>query len=363
MKTNLYGCNCDYPKDYTKYGLTIDNVRVTVMSKDGQLFQKVENPVANLNGVMHVAVPTCTEYVVNVDNLREGDEDDYLTLESAKIGERDVSISSRKLYHPSSIEIKGFKEGSNESFMFISQSQREKNEGRELEGENETNVIELKVQRWKRVRRPEIRAYGYDYFGLECHNGRGPIPKGGYRSRGGPESMQLQSKGLSKGGGCEEGSIFDAEPTMACGAAESFSGGATVSGGSYVDRIRSTTTSDRFDRVGEPIELLVQLVCTQTEEEKYAANEQYYLKKAMEERKEIQKKIEQYQRNVDYLQDEISRYQKRLEKETETLCEMRQQLKKYDYLGSTNKRDHLMDFASGDSKVINVTESTTDASE
>ena len=338
MQTNLYQCNCDYPKDYSKYALEKDGLRVTVTSKDGvKMFQKVENTVANLNGVMHVDLPSCTEYIVNIEKLSD-DPDEYITFESGTVGDKQILVENgRRIYYPYNIELKGFKTGTNDSFMFISQTEQEKSEGRELEGENKMNVITVKVNRYRRERVPRY----YDDGHLECYGGdrsRG-ISKGG----GGYFKTDCMEKGISKGG-IEEGLCM-----LAC---SNMSGGTTVSGGSYVDHVRSQTTSDRFSEIGRPIEFMIQLVCTQSEEEKYRVNEQYHLKQAMTQRDELRDQIKDAEKNVDYYKKEAERAEKRVESELEKLSVLREKIKKFDFLGSSEQRDHLIDFNSN--KVISV---------
>lgn len=315
-------------------------MRVTIASKTGTLFQKLENQVANINGVMHVDVPTCTEYVIFVDKT-DTDPESYVTFESGKVGKKEITINGgRLIYYPSTIDIRGFKTGTNESFMFISPSNQEKAEGRKVEGENETNIITLTLKKW--VRRPNrtsffrTRGYSrgceeggedlflsasYDNFSLQC--------------KGGPESASFSLRG---------------------GDRSNFSGGATVSGGSYVDDVRTSYTDDSFTSVGSPVEFMIQLVCSQTEEEKYQVNSIYNMKQDLAARDALLSKMSASRASVKSFESQIETLEKRIETEKNLIDQMSNELKKYEYLGSADKQDHLLKFEDGGVKTINLTE-------
>lgn len=314
----LYSCNCDFPKDLNKLGLQKNDIRVTIVdAKTFKVYSKLENEMANLNGVMHVALPTCTEYIICIENLNTS-KDVYFTIESGKIGDKEIVINhGQKIYYKSELEIKGFKTGTNESFMFISQSNQEKSEGKTLEGENVTNVINLKVKKW---RREVEEVMGY---------------RGGYRSRGGGDRFG------SKGGEATKGFSYDSEPVDACGdffgSSNSLSGGATISGGSYVGNVQTTTTNDTFHPIDDTVEFLIQLVCNQTEDEKCEINKKYYLKKDLEEREKLlsKKKI---------VDDNIRGLEEKLQNEKNSLEKLVTELKKYEHLGSSDKEAYLVKF-------------------
>lgn len=381
MLTNLYQCNCDYPKDYSKYSVEKEGVRVTVMSKDGsKLFEKLENPVANLNGVIHVDVPTCTEYIVNIEHVSDN-PDAYITFESGKVGDKDIVFEpGRRIYHPVNIELKGFQTGTNDSFMFMSHSKQEKSEGKKLEGENVRNILSLKVQKYRCERIPvsnRFHNYGLSGSGLSGSGIRTRgLPKG-FQSKGGDsddeprdcdymceegddEKDYINEKSMQ--GGIAEGyqlqcsTIAESSKGPLCGVSTRIAGGSTVSGGSYVAPISATTTNDRFVEVGAPIEFMIQLVCTQSDEEKYKVNREYHLKQEIKERDTLVRKIKSQELNLIYHQSEIERQKKMLETETEKITELRKELhEKYSHLGSADQRDHLIDL-SEDSKVISIQE-------
>jgi hypothetical protein len=340
--TDLYQCNCDYPKDYSEYALDIQGIRVTVTSKRGELFPKLGNTLANLNGVVHVCVPTCTEYYIcveKIDGTLNCEDDIYLTFESGSVGNTPIVMNNgKRLYYPMEFFIKGFKNGPNESFMFMSQSKQEKGEGKTLKGENETNVITVKVQKWKRVKNQlfskglerNSRSFGMenDFFEFHCDNDSSRY-------------YSLQGGDCSRSRGRSESSTRSTT---------TFSGGATVSGGWRVDSDRSQTTSDSFDCIGSPIEFIIQLVCGQSDDEKYQINKQYYLQKSIEERTQLQLEIrntegiiENYKRQVEDHKRAADTYQANIDEKRLKLDELNNTMKKYDYLGSTVKTDHLLD--------------------
>lgn len=342
VQSNLGSCNCDYPLDYSKYSLEKDGYRVTVMSKDGStMFEKVENTMANLNGVMHVDIPTCTEYTIYIENLSD-DPDTYITFESGKVGEKEISVENgKRIYYPREFELKGFKTGSNDSFMFISQTDQEKSEGHELEGENERNVITVKVNKYRRDRVPsgfwsdrDLRVRVDPYCLRDYSRG----------ARGGLESYNSSgSFGSSRASDCLE---------VQC---NTLSGGTTVSGGSHVDGVRSQNTSDHFNPIEEPTEFMIQLVCSQSEEEKYKINKEYHMKNAMKERDELQRQIINTERDVDLFKKQVEKAEKSLQDEMEKLESLKEKIQKFDFLGSSDKRDHLIDL-SKNNKVISIKE-------
>lgn len=344
---NLTSCNCDYPRDYTKYGIEKDGLRVTIASKKGSLFQKIDNQIANLNGVMHVDVPTCTEYMIFVDKT-DSDENSYFTFESGKVGSKEITINNgRLIYYPSNVEIKGFKTGTNESFMFISPSNQEKSEGRKTEGENETNIITLKLKKW--IRRPSrssffgARTRGYSRGYDESYGGEDLFLSASYdnftlQCKGGPKSASLTLCSNSRGG--DRGS--------------NLTGGATVSGGSFVDNVRTSYTDDNFESVGTTIEFMVQLVCSQTDEEKYQVNSIYHMKQDLAAREELLNKISRSKVNMESFEAQIKSLEKKIEHEKTLVDQLSVELKKYEYLGSTDKQDHLLKFEQDGVKVVNL---------
>jgi len=309
--SHLNSCNCNYETHFDKSGFEQNNIKITVMNaKTRQKYSKLENTMANLNGVVHVVLPTCTEYMIHIDNLST-DNYSYFTFESGFVGDKKIVINQgSKIYYPSKLEIKGIETGTNNSFMFISQSNQERYEGRQLEGENVSNIIKIKIKQWRKK--------VYQNF---------------YETRGGNYGrfMDCRFDDSSSSGGRPWSK--DAKNTNN----NEFSGGATVSGGSHIDNIKTTTTRDTFDQIGDEIECVIQLVCNQDELEKYEENKKYYLSKELDERNKLLKEKETIDEN-------IKRYENALKHEKENMDKLGEKLKSYDHLGSVNKEDYLMHF-------------------
>lgn len=293
--SQLDSCNCDYNTFYDRCGLEIGGIKVTITNaKTGEKYTKLDNEMANLNGVVHFLLPTCTEYIINIDNLTGN----YFTFESGFIGEKKIIVNGGKnIYYPTNLNIQGFETGTNDSFMFISPSFREKNEGYNIEGENTTNIIKLKFCRWKR-----------EYNGAKICNTR-----------------------------FDDCRSIDNESARSFSSYKSLSGGATVSGGSYVDNIKTSTTTDNFTQIGGEIEFIIQLVCDQNDSEKYEINKKYYLKKDLEERKKLLSEKEKIESEIAALKIKSSEMEKQL-------GDIENKLKKYEYLGPYDKTGYLMQF-------------------
>lgn len=322
--SSLHNCNCDYPRDYSKVAVEKGDIRIYVKNPNGTIYSKVEDTLANLNGVMHVCVPTCAEYHIVIENLKStSDKHSYITFESGKVGDKRISINNgSRIYYPLQIVVKGFQTGTSESFMFKSLSDREKGEGKSLEGENTTNVISLNIQQWKET--PATSRYMYmgdrdssDFFGSST------------RTRGGGESYSK--------GGYDRGDSGESMKCMANSSSRELSGGATVSGGSYVDNVRTSTTNSTFTKVGEAVEFLVQLVCNQSDEEKYAANRAYDLKIQYEKREALLSRKRQHEKTLESLKADQ-------EREMSKLSKLEEELEQFKDLGSYVKEDYLVRF-------------------
>jgi len=194
-------------------------------------------------------------------------------------------------------------------------SSREKSEGKTLAGENETNIISLKFRRWRCEPEPKPvyrqssfreETKGDDFFGDDLSEEQGFYGFRGSNTRG-------MAKGMAKGG----------LPT----GSRDISGGATVSGGRHVDNIQTTYTSDTFTPIEGEVEFLIQLVCTQTDEEKYAAN------RALQTVEIRRKLLEQRKGHT----SQINYHQGRISYESGVIADIDNQLQQYAYLGSSRK--------------------------
>lgn len=306
---NLNQCNCDYPKDYSQHELLKNDVKVMVINKKTkQPFLKMDNMSANLNGVAHFVLPTCSEYEIAIENVNNT-QNTYLTFETGKVGDKNIVINDgQKIYYPRTINVQGFKTGTNDSFMFLSLSNQEKYEGKSVENENVSNILSIKVQKWTRQQVPSYS--DWDSYGM----GR--------------------SKGM-----CLESCAAPRSRSH-----ESVSGGATVSGGQYVSGVQTTSTKDKFVETGGPVEFLIQLVCNQTDYEKYEANKKYHLRDQIAKRDELLKKKKEYENDVTKYEEKIKEYEKLRNKTQDKLNETTSKLYQYDHLGSTDQSSHLLHF-------------------
>jgi len=330
---SLGNCTCDYPKNYANCSLERGGMRVMIVdAKTSTMYPVLEGEnIANLNGVMHVVVPTATEYTICVENM-DKTSDHFFAIESAKVGEKPIVINGGKIiYYKNLTEVKGFATGTNDSFMFMSQSSREKIEGiKPLDGENVSNIISLKIQ--KMQRRPRLPSVPtVDWCGTERFRGSG--------------KLQSSSRGMAKGFDCDDDN--DGMERFAKSARNSdtrqitietgttsfagLTGGATMSGGTYVE-------------LGEPVEFLIQLVCDQDDETKYAANQQHRWKLDLVQRDALLGQVTSISRDLAYYERQIATYQAELVGGQKRLDNVLSQLKTYAHLGSTNKEDHLLQF-------------------
>lgn len=375
----LVNCNCDYPKDLNKCSITKESIRVTVFdTKSFKTFDILENSVANLNGVMHVALPTCTEYAILIENLNNSDPNLYFSFEpSSKVGDKPIVINDgRTIFYKKDLEVKGFKTGTNDSFMFISLSDQEKSSGKTLSGENVTNVISLKVKKYRR----ELNRHA-NFFGssLETYKRRGPFLNVPFIDLGMDTQYTLQCKGTltienQRGGtgssnvincgngfrGGEKGiSVADEEccdeacademfenqtKTIKVEEPSSVTGGATVSGGKRVNDIATTSSSDKFIPEGETIEFLIQLVCTQEDNEKFEANKAYQTEKELSERRVLLSKRKRIEADQTYNEEKVEYHKEQVSKCKKDLEDIDKELEAYAHLRSPNPQDYLLKF-------------------
>jgi len=434
-KTGLLNCNCDYPKDYSRLALQHAGVRVSVVDSTTQaeypLLEGENETIANLNGVAHVVVPTCASYAVSVENV-ETSADSYFTLVSGTVGDKDIVINNGEtIYYNRVLQVKGFKTNSDESFLFMSQSAQEKSEGiKPLATENVSNIIKLRVQKFKKVvpvnlptvvwpRRtyrteqdsdysdymdiirctprnvyPGRTSYSYDqscrqtfkqttevqgYMGQvgsieRCGGDRSESTRRSCDSRS-DEAGRLSEAGRSpflsaghhigintvgthlKNTNVQLRTEPDASGTIISGASSdvrqisltestgnNVSGGATLAGGTFVENIQTTITNDLFEKVGEPIDFVVQLVCTQDDATKYMANRKHQTQIDFKKREKLQAKVAEITQGVTRLTRDLESVQANIDREEEKLKGLAEEMRAYDYLGSTNKQDHLLQF-------------------
>jgi hypothetical protein len=104
-----------------------------------------------------------------------------------------------------------------------------------------------------------------------------------------------------------------------------------------VDNVRTTTTDSTFAKVGDAVEFLIQLVCNQSDEEKYAVNRAYDMKIQYEKREVLLSRKRQHEKTLESLKAEQ-------EREMSKISKLDEELEQFKDLGSYVKEDYLVRF-------------------
>jgi len=283
----LKDCCCDCVRPNTVTSLTRDRISVSVCDTVSNVsFPRLDSSLTPIgapeNGVMHVVLPTPANYKIVLQNQDSGFKTRYFSIESCKVGGKDVKINNgQRIYYPQTATIASFETGTNKSFLFISPSNRELAEGVKIEGINETNVVEITIKRWNRVIPQRPRHFNWFIRDdLDRYGRMGFARPAGFGTNV-PQMHNDLFGGFAK---MEAGSAMGAAAsTMPAGvpftggfvSSDSVHGGATTSGNNYTSHVNATYTNDLFEQVGETIKFTVQLVNTQNDETRYKSNMQY----------------------------------------------------------------------------------------
>jgi hypothetical protein len=274
-KKYLYRCNCDAFNE--KYYLESNKFYLSIIdSKNGTPYPLLLNKEANINGVMHVDLPTCTKYNISISNT---DDELYYTIESAYIGNKKIIINNEKeiYYSPNSdFEIEGFKTGADGKFLFISPSKKDLDDGRQFDGLNESNVITLTLQKRRRISKPQ------SYF---IHNEYSEY------------KPSIKRTGIN----------FDRAMGLQC---SGFSGGATYSDIGYVNDVKTSITKDKFECVGDKINIMIQLISSQDDDTKYSINYNHFVTKKIT---KLDEEIRKKQVRLTDINDAINKLKNELE--------------------------------------------------
>lgn len=255
----------------------------------GPYFRDPEFKDKEKDGVGVFVLPTQSDYKIDVINT---DVDSWFAIEEATIGERKITINNgKRIMYPRSAEITGFETGTTKSFKFVSLSKAERESSEAAEAKEamktygESNVITLVLQRYKRIPAPVIkdmrfgapRSYGASFgesFGASFGASFGES-YGASRELSGLQTCSA-SLGASTGHAHDLFGKLDgaAATEFAFGAIDSAPAtkGATVSGGSSVSHVQTSTTKATFDKAGEPVRILIQLTCRESDEQKAVNN-------------------------------------------------------------------------------------------
>lgn len=315
VQWDLPNCNCDYQLEQSPDRLKKDEFEIMLVNtKTGQLFPlrpDEAEETANLNGVGHFILPTCVDYEILIRHNSNTGENVWFRMIKGTLGkEKEIVLNDgRTIYHNGNLDLKSVKTGTYESFRFYSPSKLEKYQGKTVEGENETNIIHLEFQKY--IRKPsEVISMGY----------------------------QKQSASL------------DSQPILMY---ESYSGGATVPGGLYTGHLNTKTTHDTFEAFGDPVTVTLQLICNQTDEEKYKINMEHKRQQDIKERDRMLHEADRLKREAEYklqrvtnLEEQIARLMKEVHADKEKEEKIRNDITElYSQLGSPNQEDHLMNFS------------------
>jgi len=302
--SGLTSCNCDYPKEYTNYGITVNNIRLYVSnSKTHQIYKKISNPIANINGVVHIVMPTCTPYNITLENIDQ-DDNSYFTLESIMVGDKEINIDNgEQIYYRTLLDIKGLAAVLCNSLFFMAPSNKEKMENINISTNNDSgnynNVINLKIQKWKREKDFPVRLL------YSCLS-----------------DCRLYD--------CDDGKV------------NYIRGGIAVAGCEYVDHLTMTQTKDTFEPTSEVFEFTIQLICEQTDEEKYVANMDHYLQRDAQKRNELIKQQNECLEKVKEKEMKMRELQAEIENEQVKLRDVEKELLNFVYLGSSDHNEYLI---------------------
>jgi len=267
--TGLPFCNCDYNKYYRHADLRSNGINVSIINQNtGLEFDKLHDSHANSNNVMHMTLPTNSHYSIVINNeSHDYDNNVYLEFVSGKVGNKYIIMNGgKKIYYSKKIKIDGYATGSNESFLFISLSDKDKMNGHLISHENESNIIKLKLRKYRRMPSAQTSLY--------LNNS--------------PFLYRMVNE---------------------------LSGGATVSGGRYVDNVDTVATNDNFEQIGGDIDFTIQLLCNQSDVEKYNSNNKYFNRttnKNIDRKVLLERKIDDAKSKIHDLNEQIFHYQQEI---------------------------------------------------
>lgn len=252
---------CDVLNDRSAFTTINGPFELTVIDQDGNHYAKLTAAAAEASGhtlprdagVGVYALPTCSHYGFRVtDTLKIPGR--RFVLSSVTVGNKPVVINGGDtlFYNGATEKIQAFQTGSDESFLFYSPSLHEKMERAIPDG---TNVIRVTVQAYveKRSRAEDDRTRSLD----DC-----------------PPPTLLRSA---------------ASYRSLC----SISGGNTISGGNFVGHVATKPLTKEYEKSGEPLYFMIQLVNTQSDAEKYEDNvsyENYELQKSIDTELQVAKR-------------------------------------------------------------------------
>jgi hypothetical protein len=228
-------------------------------------------------GVGIFMLPTQTPYHIDI-KFDKATMYHLYTINSIKVGQRKVAINGGKpIFYSSDTMVKGFETGSNESFKFYSPSEFERINMRDKipKGHNVTNVIEIRLQEYRKVYMPPTRSFGG--YEDDCELRTCSVPDADddddeYRPSG-ISNLGMREFGCSVFGSAQTYSTLSAQSYSS----QSFSGGSTIPGGMHVPHVKTVPFHHETEAIGLERVITIQLACDQPEDVKCSSNLQAIL--------------------------------------------------------------------------------------
>jgi len=271
----LANCNCD-GDGYKNYSLNIDNICISVWDVDlKKPFNKISEAQigkdklqeAEDKNILLIDIPTNTKYKVRI--IRGGNRIEYFTIEHGKIGTTEIvglnrclpinnQTNNLRIYNAIERIVKGSKVGDN-GFTFISD-----NDDDLLLDIDKSNKLTFTIQKWEREPR--------SIYNIQNNPFRNMI-------QAGQDSLsEIVNRNTSN---------------------------IPVNLGSSNVLGSSNNSGDVFVKVGQPIDVTIQLVCMQNDDVKVQRNLSYYENRLKEEKRDLQHEIKKLNDIVDKLDERI----------------------------------------------------------
>lgn len=283
--------NCESAKDRKMFTVDYKDFEVSL-----QRLNNVKIPLylvpdqakkANESGVGIFYAPTQCEYQILI---RQKDlcNSKYFKVK-AKVGDKDVTVQD--CFYRQDLYLKGFVPGTGSSFKFYSPEEQEiANLSPEIKTDlNKSNIIHLVLQAYDRIPKKPVRAQNHETWSFGVKRGSNNNDRGG--------------------GGGGSGFSFGSNTNA------NNSGGMTLTGDSFVPKLTTSTTEDKFVKVGDEIPITLQLVCFQSDKMKMVDNMRALLHKE----------------GYDYYKQEVQEQQRKVQKLEADLKEARVNLEKKDH--------------------------------
>jgi hypothetical protein len=271
--------DCDSITDHRLTSLQFKGVTFKVLSSDSKkpFLVHPESATKRDNGVLVVEMPEVADYIIQLDQGVQYNNDNYYTFDM-KVGDKPVVINNgESIFYKNLTKVTGFKTGSDESFRFVAEEKRGDFANESNINAVNSNIITIVVKKYKREQPYQL--YSNNNWGGQSYQSRG-------QSRGVPAiasslligSSDLESYGSSSAemmlGSSADVMLGSSANTSRCPTrklksadilevgtrvASAVTGGSTVSGHNQVSKIATQTTTDKFD-LKDTFTVTIQLV-------------------------------------------------------------------------------------------------------